>query len=71
MEPTRGEQATRPEIVENYRSFEPPANSNQKLEELLDAVPAKIFRWTQQYCANQSVRVDERPAPTKGLELAA
>jgi hypothetical protein len=43
MEPTRGEQGTRPEIVENYRSFEPPANFNKMLEELLDAVPAKYF----------------------------
>jgi len=33
----------RPEIVENYRDFEPPANFKRLMEDLLDAVPAKYL----------------------------
>jgi hypothetical protein len=37
------QQGVRPEIVENYRDFEPPANFRRSLDELLDAVPTKYL----------------------------
>lgn len=43
MESNRDERSTRPEIVENYKDFEPPATFDKMLEELLDAVPPKYF----------------------------
>ena len=33
----------RPEIVENYRDFEPPANFKRSLDELLDTVPERYL----------------------------
>jgi hypothetical protein len=43
METTQDERRVRPEIVENYRDFEPTANFRMLLEDLLDAVPAKYL----------------------------
>jgi hypothetical protein len=43
METTQDERKARPEIVENYRDFGPPANFRKLLEDLLDAVPAKYL----------------------------
>jgi hypothetical protein len=43
METQHDERGVRPEIVENYRDFEPPANFRMLLEDLLDGVPAKYL----------------------------
>ena len=43
METQHDERRVRPEIVENYRDFEPPANFRMLLEDLLDGVPAKYL----------------------------
>src|SRR5215472_2307694 len=43
MESTQNERRVRPEIVENYRDFEPTANFRMLLEDLLDAVPTKYL----------------------------
>ena len=43
METKHDQRRVRPEIVENYRDFEPPANFRLLLEDLLDGVPAKYL----------------------------
>jgi len=43
METALDKQNMRPEIVENYKGFEPPANVRELLSDLLDAVPAKYL----------------------------
>jgi len=43
METTQDERSVRPDVVENYRDFEPPTNFRKLLEDLLDAVPAKYL----------------------------
>jgi hypothetical protein len=43
METQRDERKVRPEIVENYRDFEPPANFRKLLEDLLDGAPSKYL----------------------------
>ena len=41
--PTETSLRVRPEIVENYKDFEPPSNFRTSLDELLDAVPEKYL----------------------------
>src|SRR5580765_8671393 len=43
MEAARDRQSMRPEIVENYKDFEAPANFRKLLDDLLEAVPAKYL----------------------------
>jgi hypothetical protein len=43
MEAARDQQSMRPEIVENYKDFEAPANFRKLLDDLLEAVPAKYL----------------------------
>jgi hypothetical protein len=43
METAQDEGRVRPEVVENYRDFEPRANFRKLLEDLLDAVPPKYL----------------------------
>ena len=43
METARDQQSIRPEILENYKDFEPPPNFRKLLDDLLEAVPAKYL----------------------------
>jgi hypothetical protein len=43
MTATETRQPTRPEIVENYRDFQPPRRIRKSLDTLLDAVPPKYL----------------------------
>src|SRR6266852_945495 len=43
METAQDEGRVRPEVVENYRDFEPRANFRKLLEDPLDAVPPKYL----------------------------
>src|SRR5882724_13267166 len=43
MEAARDQQSIRPEILENYKDFEPPSNFRKLLDDLLEAVPAKYL----------------------------
>lgn len=43
METSQDERRVRPEVVENYRDFEPPANFRKLLEDLLRTVPARYL----------------------------